>query len=226
MVRIPVRARQSSDLQINSRPALGPNVCSMGTGKKRPGREFCHSSPFISKVTNKWRYTSTPPICLHRVYRKNFTFTFTTKNLRHKYVSVYDATDWSGNGIQLVYFSFKARNIIHYMYCVHCSTRGTSGCPLKGTHMISVVATSLSGVHVSCYERGGSFGSVRLPLDIYIKRKFGPPTDIYCNRLFTEPVGSTAIKQQVRWGHVPSKPQWRAKRHRIEHCFSIRVDHW
>jgi hypothetical protein len=30
---------------------------------------------YITEVKNEWRYTSTPPICLHGVDRDNFTFT-------------------------------------------------------------------------------------------------------------------------------------------------------
>jgi hypothetical protein len=32
-----------------------------------------HSALSTVKIKNEWRYTSTPPICLHGVDRKNFT---------------------------------------------------------------------------------------------------------------------------------------------------------
>jgi hypothetical protein len=48
-------------------------------GVKRPGREVDHSPPSSAEVKNACKYTSTPPIGLHRVmlvtHRDNFTFT-------------------------------------------------------------------------------------------------------------------------------------------------------
>ena len=44
---------------------------------KWPGCEVNHSSPSSVRVKNYWRYTSTPPLCLHGVERENVTFTFT-----------------------------------------------------------------------------------------------------------------------------------------------------
>jgi hypothetical protein len=49
----------------------------MGTGGsfpevKRPRRDVDHTPPARAEVTNKWSYTSTPPICLYNVDRENF----------------------------------------------------------------------------------------------------------------------------------------------------------
>jgi hypothetical protein len=41
---------------------------------KWPGRDVDHSPPNTAKVKNKWSYISTPPDCLHDVYRENFTY--------------------------------------------------------------------------------------------------------------------------------------------------------
>jgi len=43
-------------------------------GLNRPGREFGPSPPFSAEVKNEWRYTTSPPICLHVVEWDNFTF--------------------------------------------------------------------------------------------------------------------------------------------------------
>jgi hypothetical protein len=57
-----------------------PNSYSKGyqdffpNGVKWPGHEVDHSPPLIAKAKNKWSYISTPPTCLHGVYRHNFTF--------------------------------------------------------------------------------------------------------------------------------------------------------
>jgi hypothetical protein len=48
-------------------------------GVMRPGRGADHSTPSSAKIKNEWRYTSTPPICLHGVDRNNFTFFLTYK---------------------------------------------------------------------------------------------------------------------------------------------------
>jgi hypothetical protein len=42
---------------------------------KRPGCE-ANQSPISVEVENEWRYTSTPPICLHGLRRDNSNFTF------------------------------------------------------------------------------------------------------------------------------------------------------
>ena len=46
-------------------------------GVKRPGNDVDHSTSASTEVKCKWGYTSTPPTCLHGVYKENFTFTFT-----------------------------------------------------------------------------------------------------------------------------------------------------
>ena len=38
-------------------------------GKKRLGREANLSPPSSAEVQNVWSYNSTPPLCLHGVYR-------------------------------------------------------------------------------------------------------------------------------------------------------------
>jgi hypothetical protein len=43
---------------------------------KCPWCEVDHSSPCGAVVTNEWKYASTPTICLHDIYRKNFINTF------------------------------------------------------------------------------------------------------------------------------------------------------
>ena len=43
---------------------------------KRQGGEYDHQLPSSEGVNNEWRYSSTPPTCLHDVARDNFTFTF------------------------------------------------------------------------------------------------------------------------------------------------------
>ena len=45
-----------------------------------PGREVNHSPPSRARVTNKWRHTSTPTVCIHGVERGNFTILFTFLN--------------------------------------------------------------------------------------------------------------------------------------------------
>jgi len=45
-------------------------------GVKRPGREVNQSPPTSAKAKNEWSYTSSPPLRLHGVDRKNFLFTF------------------------------------------------------------------------------------------------------------------------------------------------------
>jgi len=42
-----------------------------------PGYEVDHSSLSNAEVKDKWYCTSTPPICLHTVERRNFTFILT-----------------------------------------------------------------------------------------------------------------------------------------------------
>jgi hypothetical protein len=95
----------------------------------------------------------------------------------------------------------------------------------RHTHGIrcrSIVSSDL----VSRYECGGSLGSVRLhsisKSNVNCRHQL---VSTVSDRL-SKPAESTVIKQQVRSGHVPSKPQWRVKRRRIEQCFSIRTDHW
>jgi hypothetical protein len=51
-----------------ARPASYPG----GTGSfslvvERPEREADHSPPSSAEINNAWRYTSSPPICLHGV---------------------------------------------------------------------------------------------------------------------------------------------------------------
>ena len=41
---------------------------------KQVGHEVDHSPPSSSEVRNEWNFTFTPHICLHGVYRDNFTF--------------------------------------------------------------------------------------------------------------------------------------------------------
>jgi len=41
---------------------------------KRPGRELNHSPPSTAEVKNKRSYASAPPVCLHGVDMKDFTF--------------------------------------------------------------------------------------------------------------------------------------------------------
>jgi hypothetical protein len=55
-----------------SRPALGPTHLpiqwvpeALFLGVKRPGHEADNPPPSSAEVKNAWRYTSTPPICLH-----------------------------------------------------------------------------------------------------------------------------------------------------------------
>jgi hypothetical protein len=62
-----------------SRPPLGsiqpPNECLPGVLSlevKWPEREADHLPTSSAKVKNEWSYTSTPPICLHGMYRDNF----------------------------------------------------------------------------------------------------------------------------------------------------------
>jgi len=43
-------------------------------GLERPGCKADHSPPTSAEVKNEWRYTSAPSVCLHNVYRKNFSF--------------------------------------------------------------------------------------------------------------------------------------------------------
>jgi hypothetical protein len=59
-VRIPVGARDFFLLQ-NLRLAVGT---------KWLGHELNYSPPSSAKVKNDWRYTSTPPICLHGMDRE------------------------------------------------------------------------------------------------------------------------------------------------------------
>ena len=52
---------------------------SMSTGViwqevNQPERDVNHSRPSSAEVSNKWRYTSAPPICLQAVDREKFTF--------------------------------------------------------------------------------------------------------------------------------------------------------
>jgi hypothetical protein len=64
-----------------SRPVPGPNKHPVQCvrvdsvpGVKRPGCEANHSPPSSAPPKNEGPYTSTPPTCLHGVYRDNFTF--------------------------------------------------------------------------------------------------------------------------------------------------------
>lgn len=50
---------------------------------KLPEREVNHRPPFTAEVKNERCYTSTPPIRLHGMDRKNVTFTLL---LRHDYL--------------------------------------------------------------------------------------------------------------------------------------------
>jgi hypothetical protein len=44
-------------------------------GLKRRGRDIEHLPPSIAEVNNEWSHTSALLVCLHVVYRENFTFT-------------------------------------------------------------------------------------------------------------------------------------------------------
>jgi hypothetical protein len=59
-----------------SRSGTHPASNSVGCypGVKWPGHEVKYSLPFSAKVENEWSFTSAPPICLHGIDRKNFTF--------------------------------------------------------------------------------------------------------------------------------------------------------
>ena len=46
----------------------------------RPERDADHSPQSSARIKNMWSYTSTPPICLYGVDRKNFTFFLTYIN--------------------------------------------------------------------------------------------------------------------------------------------------
>jgi hypothetical protein len=48
----------------------------------RPGCEVNHPSPSNPKVKHEWNYTSTPPISLHGVDRRNVTFMRTEVDFR------------------------------------------------------------------------------------------------------------------------------------------------
>jgi hypothetical protein len=41
----------------------------------RPGRDAKHLPPSSVDIKNEWSYTFTTFMCLHGVYRDNFTFT-------------------------------------------------------------------------------------------------------------------------------------------------------
>ena len=49
-------------------------------GRERPGHAADHSPSSRAEVKNRWRYNSTPPICLHGVDRENFTFIYVTRH--------------------------------------------------------------------------------------------------------------------------------------------------
>ena len=59
---------------------------------KQPEREVSHSHLSSAEVTNGWRYTSIPPICLRDVDESNFTFFLYTDwrmdHIRCYYVTV------------------------------------------------------------------------------------------------------------------------------------------
>jgi hypothetical protein len=63
-----------------SRLALGPTqlpiqwVKGYFLGVKQPGCEVDHLSPYRTEVKNEWSYTAAPPICLHGVDGKHFSF--------------------------------------------------------------------------------------------------------------------------------------------------------
>ena len=65
-----------------SRPALGhtqppvQRVSCFFSGVKRPERGVNHSSPSRAEFRNEWCYTTTPPVCLYSMERKNLTFVF------------------------------------------------------------------------------------------------------------------------------------------------------
>jgi len=57
-------------------PTQPPNqgVMVFFKGVKRQRCDFNHSSPSASGIKNKWRYTSSPPLCLHVMNGYNITF--------------------------------------------------------------------------------------------------------------------------------------------------------
>jgi hypothetical protein len=75
-VVIPAEARQFSVSQ-NVRPTLGPSQphCQWVQGflptVKRSGRDADHLLSSTAEVKNEWKYTSTPPICLHDQHTDN-----------------------------------------------------------------------------------------------------------------------------------------------------------
>jgi hypothetical protein len=54
---------------------------------KRAGRDVNHSSPSSAEFKNEWSYTSALLICLHGLYRDNFTFTFIPATVLHTRLS-------------------------------------------------------------------------------------------------------------------------------------------
>jgi hypothetical protein len=60
-------------------PALGPTQPPKAIGGSYPGGKAVgewgyHSPPSSAEVKNEWRYTLSPLVCLHGMYRRNFTF--------------------------------------------------------------------------------------------------------------------------------------------------------
>jgi hypothetical protein len=66
-------------LSFQTGPEVHPASCRMDTGVsfrkvKQPVRKADHSTPSTAEVKNEWNYIFIPPICLHGLYRDNFTF--------------------------------------------------------------------------------------------------------------------------------------------------------
>ena len=50
---------------------MGAEFLFLFFGVNQPGHEADHSSPCSSEVKEEWRYSTTPLIILHGVYRSN-----------------------------------------------------------------------------------------------------------------------------------------------------------
>jgi hypothetical protein len=77
-------------------------------GLERPGCKADHSPPTSAEVKNEWNYTSAPSVCLHNVYRNNFSFTMFSQQCRVSVFLGYGAAsmyNWSSTFRQGVFFS-------------------------------------------------------------------------------------------------------------------------
>jgi hypothetical protein len=91
-VQILAQARELSLLQ-NIQTGSGTNSASYfkGTrsffpGAKWPGNEADQSPPSSAKIKNVWSYTTTPPMCVHGIFRDNFSFLLIISSLFDFYV--------------------------------------------------------------------------------------------------------------------------------------------